>query len=128
MTQRNFTRCGEVRKDHHALALGLDSWTLGKLVIAAGDVSKLLRGAEVEVSFVQERDDTVFIGYAGRARPSRSGKAFCFYVEGHMGTVPRRALEAVISGSRQAARVSTPVIDADEVQRKPIDHDLPRCF
>ena len=128
MTPKKFTPCGEVRKDRHALALGLDSWTLGKLVIAAGDVSKLLKGGEVEVSFVQERDDTVFIGHAGRARPSRSGKAFTFWIDGHMATVPRRALEAVISGSRQAARVSSPVIDADAVQRRTIDHDLPRCF
>ncbi|NLB00637.1 MAG: hypothetical protein GX837_06705 [Methanomicrobiales archaeon] len=128
---QKFNPCGEVRRDHQALALNVDGWTLGRLVVAAGDVSKLLKGAEVEVSFLQQREDgEVFVGYAGRARPSRSGKAFCFYVEGHMATVPRRALEAVVSGSRPAARVSSPapVIDADQEQAKPIDHDLVRSF
>ena len=126
---QKFNPCGEVRKDHQALALALDGWTLGQLVVGAGDVSKLLRGVEVEVSFVQERDDgEVFVGYAGRARPSRSGKAFTFWIESRMATVPRKALEAVVAGKRKTARISSPapVIDADTVQA--IDHDLVRSF
>jgi len=128
---QKFNPCGEVRKDHRALALDVDGWTLGRLVVGADDVSKLLKGAEVEISFVQERDDgEVFVGYAGRARPSRSGKAFTFWIEGHMVTVPRRGLEAVVAGSRQTARISSPapVIDADKEQQEAIDHDLQRCF
>lgn len=128
---QKFNPCGEVRRDHRALALNVDGWTLGRLVVAAADVSKLLRGAEVEVSFVQERDDgEVFVGYAGRARPSRSGKAITFWIEGHMATVPRRGLEAVVSGKLEKARLTSPapVIDADAVQAKAIDHDLIRSF
>jgi hypothetical protein len=109
----------------------VNGWTLGRLVVAAGDVSKLLRGAEVEVSFVQERDNgEVFVGYAGRARPSRSGKAITFWIEGHMATVPRRGLEAVVSGKLEKARLSAPapIIDADRVQREAIDAGLPRSF
>jgi hypothetical protein len=128
---QKFNPCGEVRRDHQALALDVNGWTLGRLVVAAGDVSKLLRGAEVEVSFVQERDNgEVFVGYAGRARPSRSGKAITFWIEGHMATVPRRGLEAVVSGKLEKARLSAPapIIDADRVQREAIDAGLPRSF
>jgi hypothetical protein len=128
---QKFNPCGEVRRDHQALALDVNGWTLGRLVVAAGDVSKLLRGAEVEVSFVQERDNgEVFVGYAGRARPSRSGKAITFWIEGHMATVPRRGLEAVVSGKLEKARLSspTPIIDADRVQREAIDAGLPGSF
>jgi len=128
---QKFNPCGEVRRDHQALALDVNGWTLGRLVVAAGDVSKLLRGAEVEVSFVQERDNgEVFVGYAGRARPSRSGKAITFWIEGHMATVPRRGLEAVVSGKLEKARLSAPapVIDADTEQARAIDHDLVRSF
>lgn len=128
---QKFSPVGEVRRDHQALALKVDGWTLGRLVVAAADVSKLLRGAEVEVSFVQERDDgEVFVGYAGRARPSRSGKAITFWIEGHMATVPRRGLEAVVSGKLEKARLTSPgpVIDADAEQAKAIDHDLIRSF
>ncbi len=129
--QQKFSPCGEVRRDHQALALDVQGWELGRLVVAAADVSKLLRGAEVEVSFVQERDDgEVFVGYAGRARPSRSGKAFTFWLEGHMATVPRRGLEAVVAGRLERVRLTSPapVIDADRVQREAIDHDLVRSF
>ncbi|WP_461368673.1 hypothetical protein [Candidatus Darwinibacter acetoxidans] len=128
---QKFNPCGEVRKDHRALALNVDGWTLGRLVVAADDVPALLRGREVDINFVQERDDgEVFVGYAGRARPSRSGKAFTFWIEGHMATVPRRGLEAVVAGKLEKARLSAPapIIDADEEQRRPIDEGLIRSF
>lgn len=128
---QKFTPVGTVEKDHRALSLDLDGWTLGRLVIAAGDVQALLAGREVDIHFVQEHPDRdPFIGHAGRARPSRSGNAITVWVEGRMATVPRKALEAVVSGKRESARLSspTPIIDADQVQRKAIDHDLIRSF
>lgn len=125
---QKFSQVGEVRKDHHALALDVQGWTLGRLVVAAADVPKLLSGHEVEIRFVQARGDEVFVGRAGRARLSRSGKAVTFWIENRMTTAPRRAVEAVVTGRVRAARLSTiaPIIDADEVRA--IDHDLVRSF
>lgn len=127
----SFKSCGKIMKAHEALTLDVAGWNLGQLVIAGGDVPVLMAGGEVDIYFVQQRPGREpFIGTAGRARPSRSGQAITFWIESRMCTVPRKALENVLSGRVLAARVSTPapIIDADEVQRKPIDHDLPRCF
>lgn len=126
---QKFSHVGEVRKDHHALALNVQGWELGRLVVAAGDVPALLNGAEVEVSFIQERDDgEVFVGHAGRARPSRSGRAVTLWIEGQIYTSPIAQVRQVVAGTRQAALVSrpadSPIIDADQEQRKAIDHDL----
>lgn len=129
--QQKFTPVGEVWKDRQALALNVDGWELGRLVVSARDVPKLLKGAEVDVNFVQKRDDgEVFVGYAGRARPSRSGKAFCFWIESRMATVPPRGLKGVVSGELKAAQLTTPapIIDADREQAKAIDADLVRAF
>lgn len=130
--QQKFNPCGRIEKDHSALAVALDGWTLGRLVIAADDVPALLGGREVEIHFVQQRDgsEEVFIGYAGRARPSRSGKAITFWVGAKMATVPRAALEAVVAGKRPAARLSSPapIIDADKEQSRRIDEGLVNTF
>ena len=128
--QQKFTPCGRIEKDHRALAVALDGWTLGRLVIAAADVPALLQGREVDIHFVQQRGEEVFIGYAGRARPSRSGKAITFWVESRMATVPRAALEAVVAGKRPAARLSSPapIIDADREQSRRIDEGLINTF
>jgi len=128
--QQKFTPCGRIEKDHRALAVALDGWTLGRLVIAAADVPALLQGREVDIHFVQQRGEEVFIGYAGRARPSRSGKAITFWIESRMATVPRAALEAVVEGKRESARLSSPapIIDADKEQRKAIDEGLVNTF
>ena len=125
-----FKPCGKIEKDHAALRVDLPSWKLGTLVIAADDVSKVLSGRPVDVSFVQERGEDVFVGFAGTARPSRSGKAINIRIEARLMTVPVRALESVISGRRASARLSSPapIIDADRAQRKAIDHDLVRSF
>lgn len=127
--QQKFKTCGKVMKAHKALTLDVAGWTLGQLVIAGDDVPVLLSGGEVDICFVQRRPDREpFVGYAGRARPSRSGAAITFWIESRMCTVPRRALENVLSGQVLAARVSTPapIIDAD--RERAIDHDLVRCF
>ena len=70
-----FKPCGTIQKVHDALRVDLPSWKLGTLVIAAADVVKVLSGRPVDVSFVQERGEDVFVGFTGTARPSRSGKA-----------------------------------------------------
>jgi hypothetical protein len=126
-----FKPVGKIEKVHDALRVDLPSWKLGTLVIAAADVPKLLNGHAVDVQFVQERPGhEVFIGYAGTARISRSGKAVNVRIESRFMTVPRKALEAVVEGKRKSARLSspTPIIDADRVQREAIDAGLPRSF
>jgi len=125
-----FKPCGTIQKDHDALRVDLPSWKLGTLVIAADDVSKVLSGRPVDVSFVQERGEDVFVGFAGTARPSRSGKAINIRIEARLMTVPVAAVQAVVADTRTAARLSSPapIIDADEERRKAIDHDLVRSF
>ena len=130
MTQ--FTKAGRITRDRHALRVDLDGgYPLGRLVIAAADVPKMLNGHAVDVQFVQERPGReVFIGYAGTATLSRSRKAVNIRLESRFMTVPRKALEAVVEGKRKSARISspTPIIDADRVQREAIDAGLPGSF
>ena len=129
--QKKFTPMGKIQKHHDALQVQVDGWRLGELVIAAADVPKMLNGHTVNVQFVQQRPGREpFIGYAGTARISRSGKAVNVRIESRFMTVPRKALEAVVEGKRKSARLSAPapIIDADEEQRRPIDADLVRSF
>ena len=129
--QKKFTQVGKIQKDHAALRVVVDGWKLGTLVIAAADVPKMLNGRVVDVQFVQERPGReVFIGHAGSAALSRSGKAVNVRIESRFMTVPRKALEAVVEGKRKSARLSAPapIIDADREQAKSIDHDLVRSF
>ena len=126
-----FKPCGKIQKHHDALQVRVDGWKLGELVIAAADVPKMLNGHAVDVQFVQERPDReVFIGYAGTAQLSRSGKAVNVKIEARLMTAPLKAVEKVIAGQQLAARLSAPapIIDADREQAKSIDHDLVRSF
>jgi len=126
-----FKPCGKIQKVHDALQVQADGWTLGTLVIAAADVPKLLNGREVDVNFVQQRDGREpFIGYAGTARISRSGKAVNVRIESRLMTAPLAQVQKVITGQQLAARLSAPapIIDADREQAKSIDHDLVRSF
>ena len=127
-----FTPVGKIEKDHAALRVDLDGgYPLGRLVIAAADVPKMLNGRVVDVQFVQDRPGReVFIGYAGTAVLSRSGKAVNIRIEARLMTAPLKAVEKVIAGEQAAARLSSPapVIDADQVQREAIDADLVRSF
>jgi len=126
-----FKPCGKIEKDHAALRVDLDGWRLGELVIAAGDIPKLLSGRVVDVQFVQERPGReVFIGHAGTAQLSRSGKAVNVKIEARLMTAPIKAVQKVIAGDQMAARLSSPgpVIDADRVQREAIDAGLIRGF
>jgi hypothetical protein len=127
---QKFIPTGKIEKVRNALTLTVDGWSLGTLVISADNVPALLRGREVDIHFLQQHGEEAFIGYAGRARPSRSGKAITFWIESRMCTVPRKALEAVVSGKRPAARVSSPapIIDADREQAKAIDAGLIHAF
>jgi hypothetical protein len=128
---QQFTKAGRITRDRHALRVEIDGWQLGQLVIAAADVPKMLNGDEVTIHFVQQRPGREpFIGYAGTARISRSGKAVNVRIESRFMTVPRKALEAVVEGKRKSARLSspTPIIDADRVQREAIDAGLPGSF
>ncbi len=129
--QKKFTPMGKIQKHHDALQVQVDGWTLGSLVIGAADVPKMLNGDEVTIHFVQQRPGREpFIGYAGSARLSRSGKAVNIRLESRFMTVPRKALEVVVEGKRKSARLSTPapIIDADEEQRRPIDEGLITAF
>ena len=128
---QQFVKVGKIEKVHDALQVQVDGWQLGQLVIAAADVPKLLNGREVDVNFVQQRDGREpFIGYAGSARISRSGKAINVKIESRMMTAPLKAVQKVITGQQLAARLSAPapIIDADEEQRRPIDEGLIRSF
>jgi len=129
--QKKFTQVGKIQKHHDALQVQVDGWRLGELVIAAADVPKLLNGRPVDVQFVQERPDReVFVGRAGTARISRSGRAVNVRIESRLMTAPLAAVQKVLSGQQLAARLSSPapVIDADKEQAKSIDHDLVRSF
>ena len=122
-----FRSVGKIEKVHNALRVDLPSWKLGTLVIAAGDIPKLLRGRVVDVCFVQQRgDEEPFIGTAGTAVLSRSGKAVNVRIEARLMTAPLKAVQRVITGQQLAARLSSPapIIDADRVQRDAIDADL----
>ncbi|HRT12898.1 MAG TPA: hypothetical protein P5131_07030 [Methanoculleus sp.] len=104
---------------------------MGSLVIGAADVPKMLNGDEVTIHFVQQRPGREpFIGYAGSARISRSGKAVNIRIEARLMTAPLKAVQKVITGQQLAARLSAPapIIDADERQRERIDADLVRSF
>ncbi|MCC7555355.1 MAG: hypothetical protein KO254_04435 [Methanoculleus marisnigri] len=124
-----FKPVGKIEKVHDALQVQVDGWTLGTLVIAAADVPRLLRGRTVNVNFVQQRPGReAFIGYAGTARISRSGKAVNVKIEARLMTAPLAQVQQVLEGRRTAARLSSPapVIDADRVQRETIDAGLVR--
>ena len=126
-----FRPCGKIQKHHDALRVQVDGWRLGELVIAAGDIPKLLNGHAVDVQFVQERPGReVFVGRAGTARISRSGRAVNVKVEARLMTAPLAQVRKVLSGQQIAARLSAPapIIDADEEQRRPIDEGLIRSF
>ena len=126
-----FKPVGMIQKDHAALRVVVDGWKLGTLVIAAADVPKMLNGDEVTIHFVQQRPGREpFIGYAGSARISRSGKAINVKIESRMMTAPLEQVRKVLSGQQLAARLSSPapIIDADERQRERIDADLVRSF
>ena len=126
-----FKPVGKIEKVHDALRVQVDGWRLGELVIAAGDIPKLLNGHAVDVQFVQERPGReVFVGRAGSARISRSGKAVNVRIESRLMTAPLKAVEKVITGQQLAARLSAPppIIDADEEQSRRIDEGLITAF
>jgi len=80
---------------------------------------------------VQQRPGReAFVGYAGTARVSRSGKAVNVRVEARLMTAPLDQVRQVVAGQRAAARLSSPapIIDADAVQREPIDAGLIKGF
>jgi hypothetical protein len=104
---------------------------LGSLVIGAADVPKMLNGHVVNVQFVQQRPGREpFIGYAGTARISRSGKAVNVRIESRLMTAPLAQVRKVLSGQQLAARLSAPapIIDADEEQSRRIDEGLITAF
>ncbi len=126
-----FRPCGKIQKHHDALQVQVDGWRLGELVIGAADVPKMLNGDEVTIHFVQQRPGREpFIGYAGSARISRSGKAINVKIESRMMTAPLKAVQKVITGQQLAARLSAPapIIDADREQSRRIDEGLITAF
>jgi len=128
---QKFTPVGTIEKAHDALQLQVDGWTLGTLVIAAGNVSNLLNGHAVEVNFVQQRPGReIYIGYAGTARLSRSGRAINVRIESRMMTASLEQVQQVVTGQRKAARLSSPspIIDAEKQQRERIDAGLVHAF
>ena len=128
---QQFTKAGRITRDRHALRVEIDGWQLGQLVIGAADVPKMLNGDEVTIHFVQQRPGREpFIGYAGSARISRSGKAINVRIESRMMTAPLAQVQKVITGQQLAARLSAPapIIDADEEQSRRIDEGLITAF
>lgn len=126
-----FKPVGKIEKVHDALRVDLPSWKLGTLVIAAGDIPELLSGRMVDVNFVQQRPGReAFVGYAGTARVSRSGKAVNVWIESRLMSAPIKQVQRVITGQQIAARLSSPaaIIDADKQQRETIDAGLVRGF
>lgn len=126
-----FNKAGSITRDRCALRVDVDGWKLGELVIGARDVSELLAGRAVDVSFVQARPGReAFVGYAGTAQLSRSGKAINVRIESRLFTAPLQQVKGVIDGRRTGAVLSTPapIIDADRAQREAIDAGLIRSF
>jgi len=128
----SFQKVGTIEKDHEALRVEIPAWTLGELVIGADAIRGLLAGRRVDVNFVQrnEEQDRAFIGYAGTAHMSRSGRAINLTIEGVFYSVPAKALRGVVDGTRVGASVSklAPVVDADKQQRERIDAGLIRAW
>lgn len=128
---QQFTKAGRITRDRHALRVEIDGWQLGQLVIGAADVPKMLNGDEVTIHFVQQRPGREpFIGHAGTAVLSRSGKAVNVRIESRLMTAPLAQVRKVLSGQQIAARLSspTPIIDADEEQSRRIDEGLITAF
>ena len=130
---QQFTKAGRITRDRHALRVEIDGWRLGELVIGAADVPKLLNGHAVNVQFVQQRPGReVYIGYAGTARISRSGKAITLRIEGQTYTSPIAQVRQVVAGTRTAALLSrpapAPILDADGRPARPIDEGLTHSF
>jgi len=128
---QQFTKAGRITRDRHALRVEIDGWQLGQLVIGAADVPKMLNGDEVTIHFVQQRDGREpFIGHAGTAVLSRSGKAVNVRIESRLMTAPLAQVRKVLSGQQIAARLSSPapIIDADEEQSRRIDEGLITAF
>ena len=130
---QQFVQVGRIERVHNALQVQVDGWTLGSLVIGAADVPKMLNGDEVTIHFVQQRPGREpFIGYAGTARISRSGKAITLRIEGQTYTSPIAQVRQVVAGTRTAALLSrpapAPILDADRVQRERIDAGLIHAF
>ncbi|MCK8519486.1 hypothetical protein [Methanoculleus sp. 7T] len=126
-----FKPVGKIEKVHDALRVDLLSWKLGTLVIAAGDIPELLSGRMVDVNFVQQRPGReAFIGYAGTARVSRSGKAINVRIGSRLMSAPIKQVQRVIAGQQIAARLSAPapIIDAEKQQREAIDVGLIQGF
>ncbi len=126
-----FHQVGRITRAAHALRVDLDGWQLGTLVIGAREVQGLLQGRTVDVSFVQQRDGgEPFVGHAGTAKISKSGKAANVRIEGRPMTAPLRQIRSVLAGDQHAALLPqpAPVIDADTVQRKNINAGLPVGF
>ncbi len=128
---QQFTKAGRITRDRHALRVEIDGWQLGQLVIGAADVPKMLNGDEVTIHFVQQRPGREpFIGHAGTAVLSRSGKAVNVRIESRLMTTPLAQVRKVLSGQQIAARLSSPapIIDADEEQSRRIDEGLITAF
>lgn len=129
-----YIKAGRLTRDRSALRVELDDWNgPGDLVISAQEVPKLLAGNRAEINFVQcQNPDRVFVGHAGEAWISRSGRAVCIRIEKGIYTSPIAQVRAVADGTRASALLSRPVpagvIDADKAQRVAIDADLVRSF
>jgi len=111
---QQFVQVGRIERVHNALQLTVIGCDLiGDLVVAAGDVHGLLNGREVDLNFVQRRPGREpFVGYAGKARLSRSGRAVTFrpgvprldfFIAGLPGRPLEKFLLPVILGSLQSS-------------------------
>ncbi len=117
-------KVGTISKEHKALVLNVEGWKLGRMVIGAENVVRLMKGAEVEINFVQNE----FIGYAGRAKLSFSRKAVnIFPIDMDLITVPIYHVQDVRSGRREFAVLSQVKKDKKK-EKAPIDGNLDHSF
>lgn len=100
---------------YNTLDTWADNWTLGKLIIAGGDIPRLVAGREVDVHLLRSQSggDTL-PAFAGTARLSASRTTISIRIAPRVMTLP------FLPEETHAARPISlsPVIDADREQAR----------
>ncbi|MDI6719344.1 MAG: hypothetical protein QMD46_07030 [Methanomicrobiales archaeon] len=103
-----FVKVGTIRKQQSALVVDLPGYPR-PLVIGAAAVQDLLAGRRAEINFIQQLPGREpFVGHAGEARRSTTGRAVNLRIDGKLYTSPLVQVRNVLAGRQQAAVLSTP--------------------
>lgn len=106
---------------YNTLDTWADNWTLGKLIIAGGDIPRLVAGREVDVHLLRSQSggDTL-PAFAGTARLSASRTTISIRIAPRVMTLPFLPGGLVSWEETHAARPISlsPVIDADREQAR----------